>query len=144
MLLIIRVLIMKSILALILLIAACASPAPTGVPEDAVGAEPIAGEAQTRFLIETVAKDLEVPWGIAFLPDGSLMFTERPGRVRLIENGKLRPEPVFTVPSGQSEPASGRDTAPQPVSRASPSTAAGVLKGRRFFGSVPTARGARG
>jgi len=98
---------MKSILAFILLIAACASPAPIGVPDEPVNSESIAGEKQTRFIIETVAKDLEVPWGIAFLPDGSLIFTERPGRVRVIEDGKLRPEPVFTVPDVEPSGESG-------------------------------------
>jgi glucose/arabinose dehydrogenase len=50
-----------------------------------------------RFRIETVAANLEVPWAIAFAPDGRVFITERPGRVRVIENGKLRPEPVATI-----------------------------------------------
>lgn len=98
---------MISFLALILLIAACASPAPTGVPEAPVEAAPIAAEAQTRFLIETVAKDLEVPWGFAFLPNGDLLFTERPGRVRILQGDKLREEPVFTVPDVEPSSESG-------------------------------------
>jgi len=51
-----------------------------------------------KFRVETVASGLEVPWGFAWLPNGDMLFTERPGRVRVIEKGKLRADPVFTVP----------------------------------------------
>lgn len=47
-----------------------------------------------RFRIETVAGRLEVPWSLAFAPDGRLFVTERPGRLRVIENGRLRPQPL--------------------------------------------------
>jgi glucose/arabinose dehydrogenase len=39
-----------------------------------------------------------VPWGLAFLPDGDVLVTERPGRVRLISGGQLVAEPVATIP----------------------------------------------
>lgn len=48
-----------------------------------------------RFNVETVASNLEVVWSIVFAPDGRIFFTERPGRVRVIENGKLREKPLF-------------------------------------------------
>lgn len=55
------------------------------------------------YRIETVATGLEHPWSLAFLPDGGLLVTERPGRLRVIERGaegrfQLRPEPVAGVP----------------------------------------------
>jgi aldose sugar dehydrogenase len=49
------------------------------------------------FNVETVAKGLEHPWSLAFLPDGRILVTERPGRLRLAANGKLS-EPLVGVP----------------------------------------------
>lgn len=50
-----------------------------------------------RFRVEVVARNLEIPWSLAFTPDGRLLFTERPGRLRAVENGRLRPEPLATI-----------------------------------------------
>jgi glucose/arabinose dehydrogenase len=53
------------------------------------------GEVPIR--VERVAEGLEVPWGIAFLPGGDALVTERPGRVRLLRGGRLAPEPVLRL-----------------------------------------------
>lgn len=46
---------------------------------------------------EVVVSDLEVPWGIAFIGDGDMLVTERPGRIRLVQDGSLQPDPVATI-----------------------------------------------
>ena len=53
--------------------------------------------AAGRIKVETVAAGLDHPWGMAFLPDGRLLVTERPGRLRLVADGKLS-EPLSGVP----------------------------------------------
>lgn len=47
--------------------------------------------------VETVASGLDTPWAIDFAPDGRALVTERPGRIRVIENGKLHPDPWLTI-----------------------------------------------
>ena len=47
--------------------------------------------------VETVVTRLEVPWALAFAPDGRLFVTERPGRIRVVIDGKLAPDPVARI-----------------------------------------------
>ena len=52
-----------------------------------------------RVRIVTVTESLERPWGLAFLPDGRMLVTERPGRMRVVgRDGKLDPVAVAGLP----------------------------------------------
>ena len=81
-------------------------PAPPPPAEDR--AEPTATEtrgpvrARGEPRVTTVARGLEAPWEIAFLPDGRALVTERPGRVRLLSADlKLRDRPVAQMEVAQ-------------------------------------------
>ncbi len=50
------------------------------------------------FRIDVIASGLQTPWGGAFLPDGRMLVTERTGPLRIIDHGKLLPEPVKGTP----------------------------------------------
>jgi glucose/arabinose dehydrogenase len=51
-----------------------------------------------RVRVVTIVRGLDHPWGLAFLPDGRMLVTERPGRLRIIEHGVLDPDPITGVP----------------------------------------------
>lgn len=72
---------------------ACDTAAQTDAP---TGAAPQAS-TQTSYKVEVVAEGLEIPWGIAFAPDGRIFVTERPGRVRVIEKGRLLSQPLLVL-----------------------------------------------
>jgi glucose/arabinose dehydrogenase len=88
----------------IVFVLACGSAPPTG---RGAGEVESAQGGNVRFSVETVISGLEVPWSIAFAPDGRMFFTERPGRVRVFENGRLRPQPIATIEDVRSASESG-------------------------------------
>ena len=88
---------------LIALCVACSQP-PAG---RGAGAVETSAQSGTRFKIEKVVGGLEVPWSMVWAPDGRMIFTERPGRVRVVENGTLRPNPLFVVPDVEKSGESG-------------------------------------
>jgi glucose/arabinose dehydrogenase len=50
------------------------------------------------FRVVKVVEGLEQPWSVAFLPDGRMLVTEKAGRLRVVENGKLNPAPIAGMP----------------------------------------------
>lgn len=71
-----------------------AAPAPV----DTLGAGPWE-LTNRRVRVSVVTKGLDHPWGIAFLPDGNMLVTERPGRLRVIRDGVLDPAPIGPLPA---------------------------------------------
>ncbi len=65
----------------------------------AQAAEPVTSSEEHAFRVVIVTRGLEYPWGLAFLPDGRRLVTERPGRLRLVAaDGTLDPRPVAGLP----------------------------------------------
>jgi glucose/arabinose dehydrogenase len=64
-------------------------------------------ERNTRIKVSVVTKGLSHPWSIVWLPNGDMLVTERAGRLRIIRNGVLDPEPIKGVPKVQSGGTSG-------------------------------------
>jgi len=89
----------------------CAGGSDAGEPSAAAEPSvsvPGAGEASPApvhdselhpYRLVTVVEGLEHPWGMAFLPEGDILVTERPGRLRLVREGSLLPESVTGVPA---------------------------------------------
>jgi glucose/arabinose dehydrogenase len=66
------------------------------------------------FKLETVAEGVTLPWGLAFLPDGRMLVTEKVGQLRVLQNGTLS-EPISGVPAVWSQGQGGLlDVAPHP------------------------------
>jgi len=63
------------------------NPSPDVTPSPSSGSEGSVFTTQdgVRFRVEFVVNNLEIPWSLAFAPDGRLFVTERPGRVRIID-----------------------------------------------------------
>lgn len=68
------------------------------VPALAAGPYVFDTAEQHRLQVTVVARGLEHPWALVFLPNGDMLVTERPGRLRIIRNGALDPTPVSGVP----------------------------------------------
>lgn len=85
-------------LSALCILIACSQPLST---------QPDAIIAQTAIKVTEVATNLDNPWGIAILPDGSMLVTEREGRLRVIRDGTLLPVPVGGVPAIYNEGQGG-------------------------------------
>jgi glucose/arabinose dehydrogenase len=112
----------SGLIALIVLVAGAAGSAqqapPAGAPAGAPGGQGARGGGRggpppvvdtlgagpweltnRRVRVSVVTKNLDRPWGIAFLPDGDMLVTERAGRLRVIRKGVLDPTPIGPLPA---------------------------------------------
>jgi glucose/arabinose dehydrogenase len=81
-------------------VALAAAPAPAWAQSkaSAPAESPVYRSQHHDFRVITVVEGLEHPWGMAFLPGGDILVTERPGRLRIVRGGVLDPKPVAGVP----------------------------------------------
>ena len=70
---------------------------PLSSAQDAAAATITANRISDLVTAETVAEGLEVPWALAFTPDGRMLVTERPGRIRVIQNNRLLEQPLAVL-----------------------------------------------
>jgi len=71
-----------------------------GVAEVALPAGPVVFDTAEahKIRVSIVARELSHPWGMAWLPNGDMLITERAGRLRLIRGGTLDPTPISGLP----------------------------------------------
>src|ERR671919_238345 len=90
------------VLALALVVAAdittkaCSSDSPSNNPSTPSG-DVFTTQDGIRFRVEVIASGLQVPWSLAFAPDGRLFVTERPGRVRIVNTASSTSEVALTL-----------------------------------------------
>ena len=81
--------------------------APAGFEPLPIPAEPLEFDTAEvmRIRVVPIARQLVNPWSLAFLPDSSMLVTEKEGRLRIIRNGVLDPKPI---PGGPTVRVQGR------------------------------------
>jgi glucose/arabinose dehydrogenase len=87
------------------LFSALAQQQPIDVRVPPLGAGPFVLDTaeQHKIRVTVVTKGLEHPWSLVFLPDGSMLVTERPGRIRVVRDGVLDPKPIGGVPVARTK-----------------------------------------
>jgi glucose/arabinose dehydrogenase len=63
--------------------------------------------SELQIRVSAVATGLSHPWSLAFLPDGSMLVTERSGKLRIVRNGALDPTPIAGVPAVRAQVLGG-------------------------------------
>jgi glucose/arabinose dehydrogenase len=93
------------IAGLLLLVVGHADGQSFGVPVPPLGAGPWVFDTaeQHKIRVSVVTRGLSQPWAIAFLPDGGMLVTERPGRLRVVRDGVLDPHAISGVPEVRTD-----------------------------------------
>jgi aldose sugar dehydrogenase len=73
------------------------TPSPSPIPAPQPGTDVFTTQDGIRFRVDTVVQSLEIPWAMAFAPDGRLFITERPGRVRILNLAAATSELALTL-----------------------------------------------
>ena len=78
---------------------------PIGVPVPPLGSGPWVFDTaeQHKIRVSVVTRELSHPWALAFLPDGDMLVTERPGRLRIVRRGVLDPRAISGVPQVRTD-----------------------------------------
>jgi glucose/arabinose dehydrogenase len=84
-----------------------ATPSPAPAPAPAPAAEVFTTTDGVRFSVDTVFTNLDIPWAMAFAPDGRLFVTERPGRVRILDLAARTSEIALTLDDVYTESEAG-------------------------------------
>ena len=86
-----------------------AIPSSSSVLSDFLPADasPIFQSEHGPYRVVTVVDGLQDPWSMAFLPGGDMLVTERPGRLRIVRDGVLQPEPISGTPPVRYEGQGG-------------------------------------
>ena len=73
---------------------------PVGVPHAALGAGPFVLDTaeEHKIKVVVVARGIPHPWSVAFLPNGDMLVTERAGKLRIVRDGVLDPNPLPGLP----------------------------------------------
>src|SRR5262245_18842564 len=84
------------------------APPPINWPAPPLADGPITLDTAIQHEIRlTIIKGFNQPWSMAFLPDGGILVTERPGRLRIVRDGVLDPNPIAGLPQVQAQGLAG-------------------------------------
>ncbi len=82
------------------LLAACSAGPEAAAP-------PVTPASDTKVVLTQVVEAAEFPWGMAFLPNGDLLFTEKEGGLKFVAGGAGTPTPVTGLPEALTEGQAG-------------------------------------
>ena len=78
-----------------------------GTPPAPAQTQTVATKSGVKLEVKTFVSGLEVPWSIVFTSPTRMLVTERPGRVRVVENGKLADRPILVLEDVEAKSESG-------------------------------------
>src|SRR5262245_18110351 len=76
-------------------------------PRPSVAQSDVVRTQQENYRVVPVGEGLEVPWSMAWLPNGDMLVTERPGRLRIVRDGELDPTPITGTPTVRAQGQGG-------------------------------------